>query len=205
MHIKTGSTKIGFSVKRDNETLNPLGAGENNSVPEYSRSPFSVRPTNHGRLVCLLVFSQTGYRLHLETHTDSRTTRIRWPIWEISTLNHLFRSLIKLTQSIVSGPPPQCWLPGACRPLRNGSSLPRLQCAVLHRSYSGNRTAYILTFFYFIQINSHIEFNLTGLTLHLGCSISLWWRDATCGCNRRLSFEPHLMVYNEILNKKNIV
>ena len=90
------------------------------------------------------VYRPTDLRLRLETRTGSRPTRMLPPLGEISTLNHVFSSLIKLTQSIVSGPPPQSWLAGACRPLRNGSSLPRLQWAGRHRSCSGNRTAYII-------------------------------------------------------------
>lgn len=151
-----------FKVKCDSETLNASGA-KTNSAPGYSRSPFSVRPTKPPSCLCFQrLYRQTGFRFHLETHTGSGMIRVFRPEGQMSTLNHLFCSLTKLTQSIVSGPPPQRWLAGACRPLRNGSSLPRLQWVEQHRSYSGN-TAYITTFPFLCTVTHLYVFNLAEL------------------------------------------
>lgn len=89
----------------------------------------------------LHLYRQINPRSRTETHTSGRAVRPPPLHREMSTPNHLFGSLIKLTQSIVSGPPPHSRLAGACRPLRNGSSLPRLQRAEPHRPAVETRQA----------------------------------------------------------------
>lgn len=95
-----------------------------------------------------------------------------------------FCALMQLTQSIVSGPPPQRRLAAAaaaaCRPLRNGSSLPRLQRAVRHRSYRGNTAPCIITlclivlFFFNVKSLYLIGFSIPSpQMISMGCSLLL--------------------------------
>ncbi|KAK2909812.1 hypothetical protein Q8A73_007527 [Channa argus] len=88
-----------------------------NSVPVHSRSRLSQRPS---RLFSRLFYVRSD-SLTLASHKNTRRQRT-----DLSALSTRHGWLV----------------PGACRPLRNGSSLPRLQWAELHRPYCGNTTTY---------------------------------------------------------------